>query len=115
MMQVDIQARGFSLTKSILNYTKQRIKFALQHNGSNIMLVRVRLADINGPRGGLDKRCLIELALAGQSNIVIENTETDLYAAIDRAAERCIRTLSRRLERSREYHHQILALQNQGI
>lgn len=110
-MQLDIQARGFSLTNGILNYTKQRMQFALHRNDSHIMRVRVRLADINGPRGGVDKRCQIELALAGQSNIVIEDTEADLYFAIDRACERCMRTLDRRLQRLREYPHEMLPLQ----
>jgi putative sigma-54 modulation protein len=108
-MQLDIQSRGFTLTSGILNYTKQRLRFALHRNDSYIMRIRIRLADINGPRGGVDKRCLIELALAGQSNIVIEDVETDLYLAIDRASERCMRTLFRRLERSRQFPHEIMA------
>lgn len=48
----------------------------------------VGLAAINGPRGGVDKRCQIVLKLAGQNSIVIEDTEADLYFAIDRACER---------------------------
>ena len=62
-----------------------------------------------GPRGGVDKRCQIELTLAGQANIMIEDTETDLYFAIDRACDRAMRTLSRRLFRSRLHFHEVLA------
>lgn len=101
-MQLDIQTNGFSLTDGLRNYTRQRMRFALDRNDARVMRVRVRLADINGPRGGIDKRCQIELALAGQSSVVIEDIETDLYVAIDRASDRCARTLNRRLERSRE-------------
>jgi ribosome-associated translation inhibitor RaiA len=108
-MQLDIQSRGFTLTNGILNYTKQRLHFALNRNDNHIMRVRIRLSDINGPRGGVDKRCLIELAIAGQNNILIEDIETDLYLAIDRASERCMRTFVRRLERSRQFPHEILA------
>ena len=67
---------------------------------------RIWLADINGPRGGVDKRCQIELKLAGKNNIVIEDIEADLYFAIDRATERCMRTLSRRLSRIKQHAHQ---------
>jgi ribosome-associated translation inhibitor RaiA len=70
------------------------------------MHVKLSLADINGPRGGVDKKCQISLALAGHNNIVIEDTEADLYIAIDRASERCARTLTRRLEKFREHDHQ---------
>ena len=107
-MQLDIQSRGFTLTSGILNYTKQRLHFALHRKDCHIMRVRIRLSDINGPRGGIDKRCLIELAIAGQNNILIEDIETDLYLAIDRASERCMRTLVRRLERSRQFPHEIV-------
>ena len=104
-MQLDIQTNGFSLTEAIRNYTARRMQFALDRNDGHIMHVRVSLADINGPRGGIDKRCQINLALAGQNSIVIEDTEADLYIAIDRATDRCERTLARRLERQREHSH----------
>ena len=110
-MQLDIQTNGFSLTDSIRSYTMQRMQFALDRNDGHIMSIRVRLADINGPRGGVDKCCQIDLALAGQNNIVIEDTEADLYDAIDRASDRCSRTLARRLERSREFSHETAPLQ----
>lgn len=102
-MQLDIQTNGFTLTEDIRSYTTQRLQFALDRNDQQITHVSVHLADINGPRGGVDKRCKINLTLVGQNNIVIEDTEADLYVAIDRASERCARTLTRRLERSREF------------
>jgi putative sigma-54 modulation protein len=109
MMQLDIQARGFALTDVLRSYTLKRLRFALGRDDNFVMRARIRLADINGPRGGVDKRCQIELALAGQANIMIEDTETDLYFAIDRACERAMRTLTRRLVRSRQHLHEVLA------
>jgi putative sigma-54 modulation protein len=109
-MQLDIQARGFALTNALRSYTLKRLRFALARDDSFVMRARVRLADINGPRGGVDKRCQLELALAGQANIMIEDTETDLYFAIDRACDRATRTLNRRLERVRYHPHGGLVL-----
>jgi ribosome-associated translation inhibitor RaiA len=63
----------------------------------------VRLSDVNGPRGGEDKRCHIEVRLRGMPDVVIVDTEADLYVAIDRATERAGRALVRRLERRREF------------
>ena len=110
-MQLDIQIRGFSLTESLRDYTEKRMKFALYRNDKHILRTCDWLADINGPRGGVDKRCQIALKLAGQNSIVIEDTEADLYVAIDRACERCMRTLARRLERLRQHSHEMLPLQ----
>jgi putative sigma-54 modulation protein len=106
-MQLDIQTTGFSLTESLKCYTTKHMHFALKRNDALIVRARVWLADINGPRGGVDKRCQIELKLAGQNNIVIEDVETDLYVAIDRASGRCMRTLARRIERARQFSNQI--------
>ncbi len=108
-MQLDIQTRGFSLTESLRDYTEKRMKFALHRNDKHILRTCVWLADINGPRGGIDKRCQVELTMAGHSNIVIEDTQADLYFAIDRASERCMRTLARHLERLHYFNHTSIA------
>ena len=108
-MQFVIQTRGVSLTESLRNYTEKRMGFALHRNAKHILRACVRLADINGPRGGVDKRCQIALKLAGHNSIVIEDTEVDLYIAIDRASERCMRTLARHLERLHYHSHTSIA------
>ncbi len=109
-MQLNIQAIGFVLTDALRKYTEKRLKFAVARDDNVVMRARIRLADINGPRGGVDKRCQVELTMAGQCNIVIEDTQADLYFAIDRACERAMRTLNRRLERLRYHTHANLVL-----
>lgn len=102
-MQLDIQCRGFDLTDSLRDYAKKRLAYNLNCGDSHIARVIVRLSDINGPRGGKDKRCHLELRLKGLPEVVIEDTEADLYVAIDRAAERAGRALLRCLARQREF------------
>ncbi len=100
-MHIDIQARNFTLTDALRNHTKRRLGYALSARDDHIQRIIVRLSDINGPRGGLDKCCHIQVALAHLPDVVIEDTEADLYAAIDRAADRAGRTVGRRLMRKR--------------
>ncbi len=100
-MQIDIQARNFPLTDALRSHTERRLGFALSTGDDHIQRVIVRLSDINGPRGGSDKCCHIEVMLAHLSCVVIKDTETDLYTAIDRAADRAGRTVGRRLARLR--------------
>ncbi|MBU0501420.1 MAG: HPF/RaiA family ribosome-associated protein [Gammaproteobacteria bacterium] len=102
-MQIDIQSQGFPLTDGLRDYLMKRLAYGLNHGDEYITRVSVRLSDINGPRGGADKRCLIEVRLKAAPAVVIEDTEADLYVAIDRAAERAGRTLARRLARQREF------------
>lgn len=100
-MQLEIQALNFKLTDALQNYVKRRLGFTLSGRVEYIQRVIVHLKDINGPRGGKDKCCHIQLVLPQLSDVIIEDTETDLYTAIDRAAERSGRTIGRRLERQR--------------
>lgn len=83
-MQFYIQAKGFFSPKAREAIPK-RTKFAPHRNDKHILRACIRLADINGSRGRVDKRCQIELKLAGQDSIVIEDTKANLYFAIDRA------------------------------
>lgn len=102
-MRMDIQSQGFVLTEGINDYVTRRLGFGLSYGDAVISRVNVRLSDINGPRGGSDKRCLIEVRLKGVPSVVIEDIEADLYLAIDRAAGRASRSLARRLSRQRQF------------
>lgn len=101
-MQIDIQARNFQLTNALRGHVERRLGFALSTRDDHIQRIRVRLSDINGPRGGEDKCCHIQVILPRLPDVVIEDTEEDLYAAIDRAADRAGRTVGRRLTRQRD-------------
>jgi len=101
-MQIDIQVRQFSLTDALRSHAERRLRFALTCCDDHIQRVVMRLSDINGPRGGLDKRCQLRVVLAGLPDVVVEDTEDDLYFAIDRATDRAGRTVVRRLARQRD-------------
>jgi len=101
-MQIEIQARNFPLTLALRRHVKRRLDFALSTRYEHIQRIQVRLSDINGPRGGKDKCCHIQVTLPRLADVVIEDTESNLYVAIDHAAERTSRTIARRLGRKRD-------------
>ena len=100
-MQIEIQARNFSLTRAMRTYIEHRLGFALSRCYRHVNRILVRLSDINGPRSGNDKSCHLEVFLPGQA-VVVEDTEADLYLAINRAASRAGRTVMRQLRRRRD-------------
>jgi len=101
-MQIDIQARGFTLTEGLREYVERRLSFVFASTRRSVRRISVRLSDENGPRRGDDKRCRMQVSLAAAPSVVIEDTETSLYVAIDRAADRIGRTVTRRIERLRK-------------
>ena len=112
VMQVDIQSTGFKLTDGIRASLMKRLTDDLGHGDDHVTRVIVRLSDINGPRGGVDKRCFIEVRLKHAPALVIEDTEADLYLAIDRATERAGRAMERSLARQREFAPVLPTLMN---
>jgi len=96
-MKIGIQCRGFSLTGAISGHVRKRLDFLLGHGIRRVRRVTVTLSDLNGPRGGVDKRCLIKVSIDGLPPVIIEDVQSDLYAAIDRAAGRASRTVARRM------------------
>jgi ribosome-associated translation inhibitor RaiA len=98
-MQIDIQSTGFSLADTFVSYYRQQLTFALAYCSGHVKQVDVRLSEVNASRGCRQKRCYIQIMLAGIPDVVIEDTETDLYAAIDRAVARAKRTVVRKVDR----------------
>lgn len=98
-MKIDIRTQGFALTDAIRDHIERRLRFALARANAHVRQVAAHLSDINGPRGGIEKRCRIRVRLKKSADVMIDDTESDLYAAIDRAANRAGRTVARRLAR----------------
>jgi putative sigma-54 modulation protein len=101
VVQMTIHCRGFELTEGLHDYVSKRLAYCLSHGAARIGRVIVRLCPSNEPHD-LGKRCHLELRLKGLPAVVIEDTEADIYLAIDRAAERAGRTLARRLAHSQQ-------------
>lgn len=102
-MRIVIQARGFDLTAGLREHVERRIHFAFDWASYHVRRISVRLSDVNGPRGGEDKCCHIQVTIAGTVDLVIEDIEADLHVAIDRAADRAKRALARQIQRQREH------------
>jgi len=100
-MTVDIRAMNFELTDAIRDHALKRLDAVLTRFGDRVSAVAVRLGDVNGTRGGIDKRCHLEAALPGAAAVVVEHTDKDLYEAINQATGRLKRALGRQVGRDR--------------
>jgi hypothetical protein len=63
---------------------------------------RVQLSDLNGPRGGVDKQCRVELATDGAGAVVASSTARTWRGALNAALARAARALMRLWRRGRE-------------
>jgi putative sigma-54 modulation protein len=97
-MQVDIRFRGLEPSPFLKDFALRQVQFHLSRFGEEVTGVLVRVSDVNGPRGGLDKRCQISVRGPKVASNV-ESQSGDAYAAVDLAVKRLARTLRRHLER----------------
>lgn len=100
-MHLRIRTRGFAFTEALSEYIKRRIKFAVDRFDGRIRSISVRVADLNGPRGGDDKACIIELVLVPDGTVVIHETASEIHVAVDKACDRVGRSIGRLLKKAR--------------
>jgi hypothetical protein len=73
----------------------RRLRFVLRRLTWLVPRARVQLSDVNGPRGGVDKQCRVELKTAQAGTVVVTAMARDWQAALDTALARSARTLVR--------------------
>lgn len=102
-MKVDTRTQGIELTTRLQEHIDRCLNFGLDWARHDVSRVVINLSDINGPRGGNDKRCQLRIPLSRMRDVVIEEVADDLQVAIARAVDRAARSLERRLSRQREF------------
>ena len=77
-------------------FAERRLETALNRFAPRVRAVSVRVTDLNGPKGGPDKRCLIAVRLERPNRLIlIEQVHSDHLVAIGRAVDRAARAVAR--------------------
>jgi putative sigma-54 modulation protein len=100
-MRLEMRGVNYDLDDVLKGHIERRLRFALGRFAARIHRSTVRLTDVNGPRGGLDKRCRIAVALVPRGVVMVEGSGDDPFALITDAAERVGRAVRRELARRR--------------
>lgn len=101
-MLLEIRHVNLPVSDALQEFTQRRVARALRPFQSNVSRVDVRIRDVNGPRGGIDKRCRVTVELAAvKQKVVVESKSADAYAAVQRACARLSEAVSRALTRQR--------------
>jgi putative sigma-54 modulation protein len=83
------------------DYLRRKLGMKLGKFARAIERVSVRVRDVNGPRGGVDKLCRIKVVLSGAPSVVVNEQHASLRAAMDRALGRTEISVRRTIERRR--------------
>jgi ribosome-associated translation inhibitor RaiA len=91
-VQIDCKAR---LENDVRAGAEARVRFVMRRLAQRIARADVHLSDVNGPRGGIDKRCQVTLKTDRNGVLVIRTLASDWRSALDQALERAVRLLTR--------------------
>jgi putative sigma-54 modulation protein len=100
-MQILLLSRQITNDGLVRDHVMRRLRLSLARFGSRVVRAHVRILDLNGPRGGADKCCRVEIRLRGAHGVFVEDTDPDLGSAVDSVADRARRAVARAIERSR--------------
>ncbi len=94
-----IRADGPRVNAEDRAYLRRKLGMKLGKFARAVERVSVRIRDVNGPRGGVDKACRIKVVLTGLPSVVVDERRPSLQAAMDRALQRTERAVRRSMER----------------
>jgi len=100
-MRIEVRGHGFEIERELSGYAERRLLFALTRFSRRIEVIRARLSDMNGPRGGVDKECRLAAVVAPVGEILVVERDADMRAAIDLGADRLARAVARKVGRRR--------------
>ncbi|MBN2576131.1 MAG: HPF/RaiA family ribosome-associated protein [Deltaproteobacteria bacterium] len=101
-MKVHVRCTGLPHSHSLVEHTTRRVHQHLSRFGDRLAGVEVRLSDVNGPRGGRDKRCQVIAHGPGLGLLRIEELHEDFYGGVERALARLSQAVGRGIARARE-------------
>ena len=79
-----------------------RLRFALRRVIALVSRAQVHFSDVNGPRGGIDKRCRVELKTDKSGTFVVTSLASDWRTALEKSLERVTTLLTRSLKRAQK-------------
>ncbi len=97
-MHVVMQIRDTDLAEAFRSYVERRLRFALARFGGRVGPTTVRI----GTAGRADKQCRLSVDILPFGQVAVEESDPDLFAAIDRATGRIGQLFGRELARARD-------------
>lgn len=99
---VSIRARSLNWTDELRDKVERSILFALDRYRTQVKYVSVYLADVNGPKGGVDKICQITADLDRGNPVLILEKGSEIELMVNRAVTRLSYRVGRKLQRRRQ-------------
>ena len=94
-MDIKVRTHAMTVNDALRFHVEHRLAFALGRFERFVARVEVLLQDVNGPRGGRDKVCRIEVLSPRGDTVAAQAADSDPKRAVDHASARISRAMAR--------------------
>jgi ribosome-associated translation inhibitor RaiA len=98
-----IRAGQADTVDQLREYAVHRLSMSLRRFERRIRHITVRIADVNGPRRGVDSRCSMSVDLVDGKHVFVNAISAWPFAAVSQAASRLSKVLRRKGDRGRAH------------
>ncbi|MFK8003276.1 MAG: hypothetical protein AB8H86_27145 [Polyangiales bacterium] len=97
-MDIAVQFIGADVEKNTEREIRRRTRFALDRLAGVIRSVSISVKDQNGPRGGVDQRCVVDISLRDKGAPVVAQALSDCpKGSVAKAVGRARRQIEKRV------------------
>ncbi len=95
-----VHTQGVEIPAALEKHIRAKLGTRLAKYAVHIERVTARFEDMNGPRGGIDTECRVQVALVSRPTIVVHERARDARRAFDGVIDSLTRAVGRDLERA---------------
>jgi ribosomal subunit interface protein len=100
-MDFDVRMHQVDLVNALRAYIQRRLRLRLGRHEGHIRTLKCRLTEQDSVTGSGAKLCFLAAKLVPSGEVIIAETNTDLYTAVSHAIERFKTALQRKIGRHR--------------
>jgi putative sigma-54 modulation protein len=108
-VEISIQTSGLHLCNTKMENFREHVRLRIEKTflrvRRRVTHVSVHFEDVNGPRGGYDKRCVLKVSVGGATATLVQGRDCNLFALINRvsacAADATLKCAKRRVDIAR--------------
>lgn len=93
-------AEGMAVSEALEQHARECLDKVQRRFGERVTRVEIHLKDVNGPKGGMDKECLMEARPAGLQPVVASAVADDTYQVIKQSADKLEKVLESRIRKA---------------
>ena len=101
-MDIRLQTQHVTLPRRALSRIRSRFRHGLERVAERVARLQVTLKDINGPRGGKDKECVVRAELVDGRYIVVIDRNVSMRRSIGNALRRAKLLIANEMRRRKD-------------